>query len=428
MSEMQYGLDCATTVLSIVLWIYMLWHLRFKMKRSNKILRVIGVLLCAVGKEVLILLHIPPVNFVSQVVMLILIALILFSCKAGHLVLYTLLFCSIELASDAFGVTLTAIGNNLTIAETLNTDSLTFQHHLANWILWVMFIRMFCVLISKKGSDMHIQLYEIVFYFILSALECFLFAYVSSMISDQSNGASIIVMMFGFLFIDFSFIIFFHRMSTLREKESQFILVEQREKMEIQAYQDLESKFRQSQKIVHDMNRHLRVLRDSIQQTQDKQSERYITDLEEIASQLVPPIRNQNRILEIILNTIFERCREKNIKLEMDIEDFSLDFLSDIDIIAIFSNLLDNAIDACDAIDKGKEIKVSLNKCLNLMILEVTNFVQPNHIVSLNRSAKTGHMGLGITIINQAVEKYNGVFSWKQHNNEYIATVTIPIE
>ena len=62
------------------------------------------------------------------------------------------------------------------------------------------------------------------------------------------------------------------------------------------------------------------------------------------------------------------------------------------------------------------------------MILEVTNFVQPNHIVSLNRSAKTGHMGLGITIINQAVEKYNGVFSWKQHNNEYIATVTIPIE
>lgn len=47
---MQYGLDCATTVLSIVLWMYMLWHLRFKMKRLNKILRVIGVLLCAVGK------------------------------------------------------------------------------------------------------------------------------------------------------------------------------------------------------------------------------------------------------------------------------------------------------------------------------------------------------------------------------------------
>lgn len=427
MSEMQYFLDCVTTVFSVVLWLYTLWQGHFQIKKSNMVLQIISLILCVIGKELLILLHIPPINFISQMVLLISIALILFNCKIGNLVLYMLLFCSVELASDALGVILIAIGNDLTIAETLNTDSLSLMHHLINWILWVIFIRILCVLISKKGSDIHIQLYEIIFYFILSILECFLFAYVSSMISDESNGGFIIVMMFGFLFIDFSFIIFFHRMSTLREKESQYIMMQQREKIENQAYQDLEHKFRQSQKIVHDMNRHLRVLRESIQNNRDEQSEKYITDLEEMANQLVPPIRNQNRILEIILNTIFERCREKDIHLDLDIEDFSLDFLSDTDITAIFSNLLDNAVDACDSIDKGKEIKVCLNKCLNLMILEVTNPIPSNHIVSLTHSTKAGHMGLGITIVNQNVEKYNGVFSWKQSNGEYIATVTIPI-
>ncbi len=42
----------------------------------------------------------------------------------------------------------------------------------------------------------------------------------------------------------------------------------------------------------------------------------------------------------------------------MDIEDFSLDFLSDIDITAIFSSLLDNAIDACDT-DNGRQSRTN---------------------------------------------------------------------
>ena len=91
--------------------------------------------------------------------------------------------------------------------------------------------------------------------------------------------------------------------------------------------------------------------------------------------------------------------------------------IQDIDWCAILSNILDNAIEACQKI-KGKERRIEIvikqNDCATL--IDVTNTyngevkIIDNHLKS-DKKDKVLH-GIGIESVRTAVEKYNGVFEY----------------
>ena len=53
-----------------------------------------------------------------------------------------------------------------------------------------------------------------------------------------------------------------------------------------------------------------------------------------------------NKVLNIILNDKIEKAEKEDIKVKSVIGDVSLDFIRDIDLTAIISNIFDNAIES----------------------------------------------------------------------------------
>lgn len=392
--------------------------------------RTILVISGIIVKALVIFFKISPLNFITSFLIIVLIIHMLFDCNKFSLFIYATLFVMIELCADALGVIIVSVFHKNTISVTIGATSLAWNHHLWDWLFQIVLTRMTKLLILKK-EHFKIIWHEIIFYIFLVSFEVGIFAYFSHVTYSNSSGFLMLLIIVGFLFLDLYIIYIFNKISYLREKEHQTDLMNQREQMQLQMYHELQKMYRTTCEAAHDINRHVTALKKWISDESGQKAEKYLSDLSDTAKQLQPRIRNQNEILEIILNTVASTCEREQIKLDMDIEDFSMEFISDMDITTIFSNLLDNAVDACMEIENApKTIQIVLCQKMGLIALRITNTCayKGAELPQKWHSTKENHTGIGLSNVQKTVEKYEGVVSVKTKQEIFQVSVTLPID
>ncbi len=365
-------LDCITLFLTVILCIYLLYG-KYPLRKTHTARRTVLGISVIIVKAIVIFFKISPLDFITNFLMIVLIIHLLFNCNKSSLFIYAALFAMITLCSDALSVIIVSMFHKNTISVTMGTSSLTWNHHLWDWIIQIILTRMAKLLILKK-EHFKIIWHEIIFYIILVSFEVGIFAYFSHVTHSSSSGFLMLLIMVGFLFLDLYIMYIFNKISNLREKERQTDLMNQREQMQLQMYHELQKMYQTTCEAAHDINRHVIALKTWISGESCQKAEQYLSDLSDTVKQLQPKIRNQNEILEIILNTVASTCEREQIKLDMDIEDFFMKFISDMDITTIFSNLLDNAVDACMEIENTpRTIEIVLCQKMGLIALRITN-------------------------------------------------------
>lgn len=101
------------------------------------------------------------------------------------------------------------------------------------------------------------------------------------------------------------------------------------------------------------------------------------------------------------------------------------------DITTIFSNLLDNAVDACIEIENApKEIEIVLCQKMGLISLRITNTCVSKgaELPKKWHSTKKNHTGIGLYNVKKAVEKYEGIVSIKTKQKLFQVSVTLPFD
>ena len=106
-----------------------------------------------------------------------------------------------------------------------------------------------------------------------------------------------------------------------------------------------------------------------------------------------------------------------------------LSFIADIDLTTIIANLLDNAFDACSSLDKkNRWICFNLESKMGFIIIHIVNpydrIISKEHNSFL--STKKNHIGIGLTNIQNTVEKYDGIFETDTANQLFDISITIP--
>lgn len=91
--------------------------------------------------------------------------------------------------------------------------------------------------------------------------------------------------------------------------------------------------------------------------------------------------------------------------------------MTDIEITSLFSNLLDNAIEACEGYE-GKTLKkiiLRIHRHQDYIVINLKNNL-PNPIVIADgtiKSTKEGHKGLGLKIVKEIVERLDGCLDYE---------------
>ncbi len=421
---MQFVLDCVTTALTAILCFFMLFH-KYEFKKNIGI-RITIISLVCVLKMALTFFQIPILNFISGFLLILLIVYISYRCERITAFIYSLLFSAIALVSDVLGVLIVSAFCRNTILETLGATNLVWHHHIWNWILQIFFFRIVALLIRTK-NNIRIQWQEIIFYIIFFLFQCTLFVYTSSAVQAYVSGQFIIYMMLGFLGLDVYLVYILNKISSARDAQRRMNLMQQQEILQLQMYQELQKKYNETCGIAHDIHRHIASLTALIEQAPNTQAKQYLDDLTMDVNKLNPTIKNQNAILEIILTTASERCKNENIPFDLHVEDFPVQFISDMDMTTIFSNLLDNAIDASLEMPKSqRRIHLVFRKQMGLIVLRITNHCrdQKNHKVEIYHSSKPHHSGIGLSNVRKAVEKYDGIMCVHQEESQFAVSIT----
>lgn len=180
--------------------------------------------------------------------------------------------------------------------------------------------------------------------------------------------------------------------------------------------------------LYHDMKNHM-ICIEKIYGEND-----YIKGINKQLNEFTYIYNTNNIILDIILNDKRNICENKKIELIADINFKECNFIDITDVCSIFSNIIDNAIEACDKIENNKiEKKIRLKgtnvnrlyvlKCENTKLNKIN---KKNELFMTDKKDKFLH-GVGIKSIKASVEKYNGNLELNDLGNKFLVNICIPL-
>lgn len=136
-----------------------------------------------------------------------------------------------------------------------------------------------------------------------------------------------------------------------------------------------------------------------------------------------------NSLLNTILQIKKEKAEQTGIRCSFHIilpPKFSQTF-SDVTITSLFTNLLDNAIEACESVNnENKFIELNTNYQANMFLIKMKNSKNPENIFThkTTKKNKKAH-GHGISIIDDIVKQQEGICSWEDKGEVFYSILCI---
>ncbi len=240
---------------------------------------------------------------------------------------------------------------------------------------------------------------------------------------------------FPYILLIINIILIFIFINSIKSEKEKAKLEFANEKLDMQYkyYSMVKESQEKMKKVYHDMNNHMENIKALKNSSEDVN--KYIDNIEDEVKNSKNIYNSGNVLLDIILHEKSEDCMINNIDFNVAIDFSKCKFIERIDISSIFSNLIDNAIEACNKID-GNEIKKYITikstlikghyvvRCENSKINAI---VTKDNKIFTSKKDKFLH-GIGIESIKSSIKKYNGELKIKDSEHKFIATIHIPVK
>ncbi len=200
-------------------------------------------------------------------------------------------------------------------------------------------------------------------------------------------------------------------------KIRQFQEMEHKNELDWRSYELLREKYDELRIMTHDFNSYYNSIEGLL--TDSESSDKILSlirGLRNKSREFLLAEYTDNKTLNIILSQKMETCSREGIDLQIDVQNVDISFISDTDIVAIFANLLDNAIEST-AHSEGKKIFLSLytvNNAYAAIKLENSCDAEPaaeDGRLLTRKKDKDAH-GIGMSSICHALKNYDGSMKW----------------
>lgn len=243
----------------------------------------------------------------------------------------------------------------------------------------------------------------------------------------------------GFQVLNFSILLFLSNISLILVMRkirldsnllAEYDLMKKNIDMQYKYYMNIKENQVKIRQLHHDMKNHIICIKKLNENGYD--TEKYIENIENKLISYDNSFDTGNVLLDIILNEKKGICDSKNIKFYCNINFTKCNFIEIEDICCIFSNILDNAIEACEKINNNKKYISLEGKIVeSFFVLKVEN-AKTNKINIKNNKVMTDKKdiflhGLGIKNIKNLVKKYEGEAVIDYTNDRFILKILIPV-
>lgn len=208
--------------------------------------------------------------------------------------------------------------------------------------------------------------------------------------------------------------------------KSKLQLLEYKDSLMEENYKEIESIYKNCAYTQHDMKNHLIVLSNYCDKGEIEKCSQYINNILEPLEKVHQYINFKDDIISIILNYKLEAASSKGIHVETDIDCIEDLGIEDHDLCSIISNLVDNAIEACeDPFCIDKVIKIGIKNLSDIIIIRVSNTYSPHLNKKRSKAGKFQLHGFGKNAVRDKVKKYGGRVEFSADDKYYHALITI---
>ncbi len=194
-------------------------------------------------------------------------------------------------------------------------------------------------------------------------------------------------------------------------------------KISRQTYDDIRT-------IRHDMKNHFSYMNVLLRDQEYERLKEYFEDLEVDIVEPLSRIDCGNPSISAILNLEATKARSMGFRLDCRVLVMPDLPFSSKDICGLLTNLIDNALEACERFAiPDAVVEVGMNQKPNMLYISILNPVNPREekekMLSLKTTKKSAGHGYGSKIVELIVKKYNGEIVRNIHKDKYIVDVML---
>ena len=190
-------------------------------------------------------------------------------------------------------------------------------------------------------------------------------------------------------------------------------LLRERAEQEMKMYRSISESYEKQQRREHEYKNQLACIGGLLRDKNYEEAEAYLLDITHDHAGSEHIIDTNHVIVNAILNSKYKEARDKGILMTVMLSDLSKIKITDKDIVIILSNLLNNAIEACEQCERGV-IKVKIAGEEQQLLIAVSNTyqrppVQEGEVFRTTKTQDSENHGLGLENVRAVVDTYNGI-------------------
>lgn len=230
------------------------------------------------------------------------------------------------------------------------------------------------------------------------------------------------------------FLLIFYFTIHMQEKEEtlqRLQLATARTRNQMNLYHSMQTQYEQQRRFLHDYKNQLNCIQGLLDCGQTKEASEYITRLTGNLRTGFDEINTNHTVVNIILNQKYQAARDKGITMTIVINDLSALTMLEEDLVSLLTNLLDNAIEACEKFDNAIiQFKMVLEE--DQLVLSVRNPVNKpvqikNNTIITSKKNPAYH-GIGLSNVTAVIRKYHGTSSLTCENGWFSFSMLLPYD
>lgn len=287
--------------------------------------------------------------------------------------------------------------------------------------IFMLLLVLLAKIFTRKGDDIPAR-YQIGYLFVpvLSIVV------INGMMSSKSTVAWLV----GIVSLLVINMISYYLLSTL----TNYIMEENRKKqMEQQIenqklkYEQLSQSFIQGNRLIHDVNKHHRIIKEYLLVSKQKEALEYMNTIDESFCELYSSVNSGNLVIDSIVGRFKEKiegyCSTSVIRVNIDKNRW---IMEDYDLVVVLGNITDNIMEAVliliqNGIEPNVEFRIETSKT-------AFTLYSKNNVVEKKQTKKDKwYHGLGIANVKDTVEKYGGSIVLNNSKGYYETMIQIPM-
>lgn len=247
---------------------------------------------------------------------------------------------------------------------------------------------------------------------------------------DTKGHSALIIVSLLFIAANVSVYLVYNMIADKNAKIRSLARDEHKREIDYRSYELLKERYDDLRGMIHNFEKYCNNIEGLIESDVDR-AKKEIKSFRSKNKELLLVEPTNNKALNVILDQKMRECTAKGIEFELDIQNVDLSYINELDTVTVFSNLLDNATEAC----AGAEVKR-----IRLEIFTVNEAYAAVRIVNtcgfvpemrgggfVTTKEKTESHGIGLKSVQRALNIYGGKMKCEYDKEKKIFSTTILI-